>query len=157
MNFNFNELTKLNRKITREGGSADLSRNTDKDGKTTFRIAQDLFDKMGLQLNSLSTMTHPKDKKQVFIVVCPGNTGDLLKAREGKKSKGNTFLHNELSKALDDAGFKGQKEFNLVSVGSHEGREYFQVQEIQQGSPEIAEAKPALTGHTVKKAEKAHA
>ena len=142
--FNFNELTKLSRKITRSGGSAELSRTTDKEGKTTFRLSQEMFDRLGLAMNSLSTMSHPKDKTQVFIVTNPANTGDILKAREGKKAKGLSFLHNELSKALDEAGFSGLKEFALASVGVNEGKEYFQVSRLPMLAVGEKQEKPAL-------------
>lgn len=156
MEFNFNELTSLKRVITRGSSVAPLSRNTDKEGNTTFKINDEYQGKMGLEANSLETMVHPKDKKQIFIVVCPGNTGQLLKAKEGNKAKGNAFKHNELSATLDAAGYKGEKGFNLSSVGTNAGKEYFLIQEIHQAeapAPAVAATSeaPVITKPVVKK------
>lgn len=124
-NFDFNELTKVSRRITRDFGDAPLSRTApDKDGKVMFRLSQKAFDDLGLQVNSLQTFKH-EAKKAVFLKVVPGNEGDFLKARGGK-NKGKKFEHNELSESLTAVGGFTGNSFNLERIGS---TEYYQILE----------------------------
>lgn len=115
-NFNFDELTKLSRKISRDHGDAPLSRTApNKDGNVTFRFSLQTFNELGLELNSLQTFEH-KAKKGVFLKVCPGNDGDFMKVRGGK-SKGKKFQHNDLSESLTSvAGITGNT-FFLERIG----------------------------------------
>lgn len=136
-NFNFDELTKVSRRITRDFGDAPLSRSApDKDGNVTFRLTLAAFDRLGLEVNSLQTFEH-KGKKTVFLKTVPGNEGDFMKSRGGK-SKGRKFMHNELSKSITDVAGIATNGFDLIRLGESD---YYQIVAVTAGAEAAAPKK----------------
>lgn len=83
-----------------------------KPGKETFRLSDNMFNKMDLEYNSLrqfddviaSEVEGESDELVgVFLAVCPGNSGKFHKKLKGK-SKGKTFKNGALSSALISLG-----------------------------------------------------
>lgn len=120
--FDFGDVTKVTRKATRNTGDAPLTRKAkDKEGNIPFRLSPMTFSQLGLETNSLEVV-QTKDKKNVFLKVCPGNSGDFMKSR-GSKVKGRQATHNELSAAIDEAGMSG----NGFDLQRFKETDYYQI------------------------------
>lgn len=150
--FDFASLKKVDRVITRtkekkEGVEILRTTGKNKDGarEVTFKLSDKLIGEMGLDVNSLDAFTTPDGKTAVLAVV-PGNAGQFFKKKEGS-AKGDRFKHNELSDAIDAAGYTGMSAFTAEAMGTQDSKNYYKIVP--------AAVQPAVSSPRVKKEKKA--